>query len=140
MNLYINSPAYYTQKHGIVDEIHQMCSLISRNIDITLYTEELDTIGITPIIAPTKEFNSEKWREVKIINLSLRMANISLISDYDAFLDGDVLKKRKIILENIFQSLKVIKKKMKNKFNYEKIVRDIMALIDSCLTVDGQFH
>ena len=51
MNLYINSPAYYTQKFGVIDEIHQMCSGLSRCMDITKYTrvfakKPVDTIVV----------------------------------------------------------------------------------------------
>lgn len=130
MNLYINSPAYYTQEHGIIDDIYKMCFYITQNLDITLYTKALDTIGITPIIAPINVLNCKKWREVKFINLSLRIANISLISDYDAFIKGDVVEKKKIILENILQSLKVVEKKMKKQFDYDGIERDIKKLLN----------
>lgn len=39
MNLFINSPSYYTQEYGVIDEIYRMCAYISENIDIRLYTE-----------------------------------------------------------------------------------------------------
>ena len=130
MNLFINSPSHYTQEYGVVDEIYNMCLIISQNVDIKLYTECLDTIGITPMIAPNDILNSGEWKEVKYISLSYRMANISLISDYDAFLKGDVDMKKSIIVENILQSLKVIKKRLKGKFDYEQIEQDIKRLVN----------
>lgn len=129
MNLFINSPAYYTQENGVIDDIYQLCRKISLNIDITLYTDELDTIGITPIIAPTQILESGKWKEERKISLPYRMASISLISDYDSFLKADMMSRRKIIIENILKSLFVIKRRLKDKFDYEQIENDIKNLL-----------
>ena len=103
--------------------------MISLNIDITLYTDALDTIGITPIIAPTQILESGKWKEERKISLPYRMASISLISDYDSFLKADMMSKRKIIIENILKSLGVIKTRLKDKFDYEQIESDIKNLL-----------
>lgn len=106
MNLFINSPAYFTQEQGVIDEIYNLCKAISCNINILLYTSSLDTIGITPIIAPV----SSGFKETKFISLVYRMADISLYSDYDNFCKADITTKKKIIVENILRSLYVIKK------------------------------
>lgn len=129
MNLFINSPAYYTQEYGVIDDIYQLCTLISHKIDITLYTDRLDTIGITPMIAPAQVLNSAKWKEVKKISLPYRMASISLVSDYESFYNADMALKKQMIVENIFRSLGVIKSRLKEDFNYELIENDIMELI-----------
>ena len=128
MNLFINSPSYYTQQNGVIDDIYQLCRTISLNIDITLYTDALDTIGITPIIAPTQIIENEKWKEVKRISLPYRMASISLISDYDNFHDADIMSKKRIIIENILDSFMVIKRRLKGEFDYEQIEKDIKKL------------
>lgn len=129
MNLFINSPAYYTQKHGVLDDIYQMCTLISNKIDITLYTDSLDTIGITPIIAPIQILNSGLWKEIRKISLTYRMASISLVSDYDNFYNADIALKKQMIVENIFKSLGVIKRRLKENFDYELIKKDIIDLL-----------
>ena len=129
VNLFINSPSYYTQENGVIDDIYQLCRVISRNIDITLYTDALDTIGITPIIAPTQILESGKWKEERRISLPYRMASISLISDYDSFIKADMMSKRKMILENILKSLAVIKRRLKDKFDYEQMENDIKILL-----------
>ena len=129
VNLFINSPSYYTQENGVIDDIYQLCRMISRNIDITLYTDALDTIGITPIIAPTQILESGKWKEERRISLPYRMASISLISDYDSFIKADMMSKREIILENILKSLAVIKRRLKDKFDYEQMENDIKNLL-----------
>ena len=133
MNLFINSPSYYTQENGVIDDIYQLCRMISLNIDITLYTDALDTIGITPIIAPKQILESGKWKEEKKISLPYRMASISLVSDYDIFLKADMMIKRKIIVENILKSLGAIKRRLKDKFDYEQIKNDIENLLSESL-------
>lgn len=129
MNLFINSPSYYTQEYGVIDEIYRMCAYISENIDIRLYTEWLDTIGITPMIAPVVVLNSGGWKEIKHVSFTYRMAGISLNSDYDAYCKGDITEKKRILMKNILQSLKVVKKKLKGKFDYEQMEQDIKMLV-----------
>ena len=131
MNLFINSPSYYTEEYGVMDDIYNLCKLLSDRIDITLYTDALDTIGITPIIAPKQVLDSG-CMEVKMISMRYRMANISLYCDYNNFIKADLALKKVMIAENIINSLYVIKKRLKNKFNYTQIVNDIKNLLHEC--------
>ena len=131
MNLFINSPSYYTEEYGVMDDIYNLCKLLSDRIDITLYTDALDTIGITPIIAPKQVLDSG-CMEVKMISMRYRMANISLYCDYNNFIKADLALKKVMIVENIINSLYVIKKRLKNKFNYTQIVNDIKNLMHEC--------
>jgi len=129
MSLFINSPSHYTEEYGVDDEIYKMCSLIIHNIHVSSYTDVLDTIGITPMIAPISVLESYNWKEIKYISLNYRMADISLISDYDAYCQDDLVKKKQIILDNIFQSLRVVKKRLRGKFDYEKMENDIKSIV-----------
>ena len=61
------------------------------------------------------------------------MASISLTSDYERFSQADMTTKKQIIIENILKSLKVIKMKLKNKFDYERMEDDIKKLLDGLL-------
>jgi hypothetical protein len=129
MNLYINSPSYYTQKHGVIDEIHILCKKISQNIDICEYTDEIDTIGITPIIAPINLLEQGLWKEEKKVRVKYRMANISLQVNYDTFFNADIEEKERLILNNIVDSLLVVNKKLKQSFDFERIRQDIYGII-----------
>lgn len=129
MNLFINSPAYYTQEYGVIDEIYWFCSKISKGIDIKKYTSCIDTIGIVPIIAPESIIEA-RYKETKKVDLKYRMASISLISDYDLYCKLDVDGKKEVILDNILRSLGVVSKRLKDKFNYKQIEEDIMRIID----------
>ena len=129
MNLSINSPAYYTYEYGIIDEIYSLCRMISKNIEVSHYTDCLDIIGITPIIVPKEKKSDKNWKEVKKISTSYRMASISLHIDYDSFVNGDIVVKKGLIIDNIFNSLYVVKLKLKNRFDYKKIEKDIKTLL-----------
>ncbi len=131
MNLFINSPAYYTNRHGVCDEIYKMCSLISQNIDVTKYTDYLDTIGILPLVAPKNILASGNYKEVKKISISCRFASISLVSDYNEYVSADINGKKDIITDNILRSLYVIKKSLKNNFDFDKIKEDIIFVLNN---------
>jgi len=133
MNFFINSPAYYTQENGVIDDIYKMCSLISKNINVQMYTNVIDTIGISPMIAPVDILNTSEWTERKYISLSYRFADIALVSNYEQYCNGDILVKKKMIVENIIESLKVIKKRLKGKFDYDLIVQDIQELLSDLI-------
>lgn len=135
MNLFLNSPAYYTQTHGVVSEIYEMCQKISANIDISKYTKVIDTIGITPIIVPNSVAEKGVWDEEKRISLRYRMASISLRLNYDSFLVADVSEKKHMILDNIFCSLSIIKRQLQNNFDYAQMENDIRVILKN--TGDG---
>ncbi|MBQ8497158.1 MAG: hypothetical protein IJ489_06885 [Clostridia bacterium] len=139
MNLYINSPSYYTQVYGVLDEVYDMCCVISQKIDITRYTDVLDTIGITPILAPNSEKEKGQWLDYQKVSMKARMASISLGADYDIFCDADMDMKKYMILENILRSLYVIKKKLKNKFDYECMKFDIVTIAKAWIDSDFDF-
>ena len=129
MNLFLNSPAHYTEEFGVIDEIYNMCNYISKNIDINNYTNAIDTIGIVPMIAPKEILEETSWREIQYVSTKFRMANISLSLDYDSFCNYDLENKKKIILENVFNSLKIIKKRLGEDFNYQQLEADILSLL-----------
>ena len=106
-----------------------MCNKISRAIDIGNYTSSFDSIGITPIIAPSVEITSGKWEEVKKILVKSRIAIISLHIDYEIYCSADVQQKKELILQNIFESLMLVHKKLKKDFDYEKLIADIKKIV-----------
>lgn len=122
MNLFLNSPSHYTQKFGVIEEVYMMCQYISQNINVRNYTDSLDTIGIVPMIAPPEIINEANWKEIKHINTRFRIASIALYSDYEQFCSAD-LNDKKIVLENILDSLKVIKSMLRTILNYIRSFR-----------------
>ena len=133
MNFRINSPAYYTQIHGIDDEIYKMCLVLSKNIDVTRYTAELDSIAITPIVAPIEEINAGKWKETQIVSLPYRYADISLQIDYERYVFSDLSFKKELQMDNLLKSLLVIKRKLGKRFDYQSIEKDLLLIFHSAL-------
>lgn len=129
MGLNINSPAYYTSHYGVVDEVYRMCYDITCGIDITNYTNSFDSIGIIPIIAPVEEIGRGKWKEVKKVLVGSKLAIISLHINYDVYCSADVSQKKELVLRNVFESLMVVKKRIKNDFNYDDLVIDILKIV-----------
>lgn len=125
MNIFINSPTYYTQNFGIDDEIYKLSSYISRNMDIAKYTTAIDTMAITPIIAP-KQLEPDKLRTEIIF---ARAANISIPLSFEDYVDADINEKKKMVIENIMNSAKILRKKLKTKFNLELFLRDLEQLL-----------
>ena len=56
MELNINSPSYFTKQYGVIDEIYSMCRGISKHVENKQYSDLVDIVGITPIIAPSLTF------------------------------------------------------------------------------------
>ena len=125
MNLFINSPAYYTQQYGIEDDIYKLQSYISNNMNITKYTTAIETIAITPIIAP-KELEPDKLRKEIIF---VTAADISIPLSFEDYVNADINGKKKLIIENIINSAKILKKKLKSKFDLEMFLSDLEQLI-----------
>ena len=97
MNLFINSPAYYTQHHGVIEEID---ALLDQGL----------------------------FREKQYVSLSCKMADISLRINYTVFYEADTDQKQRLILDNILRSLSVIKKKLKDEFEYIPFEKDIVEI------------
>lgn len=131
MSLYINSPAYFTRQHSIDEDVYKLCSAISKQIDIARYTDSLDTVGITPIIAPRPLLDAGAWKEEKYVSLSCKMASISLCSDYEAYLNGNSDQRKAMMLDNILRSLQAVKARLKGKFDYNRIEWDIRRISDN---------
>lgn len=71
MMLNINSPAYYTNKFGVQDEIYKMCSRISLYVKEKQYSKYIDIIGIVPIIIPKEIKEMGMYKEEKNVRLNM---------------------------------------------------------------------
>lgn len=126
MVLNINSPSYYTEKFGIIDEIYNLCKNIRKEVKDKTYSNIVDTIGIVPIIAP----DIIDIKETKKYSLTYGFVFVSLKIDYNKFVYSNIEQKKKLIIENILLSIKVIHKKAK--IDYKQFELDI---IEYCRTV-----
>ncbi len=81
MELNINSPSYFTKQYGVIDEIYSMCRGISKHVENKQYSDLVDIVGITPIIAPKDIieqglFKQEKKCDIKYGFVTLRVFHL----------------------------------------------------------------
>ncbi|MCM1500751.1 MAG: hypothetical protein NC124_20015 [Clostridium sp.] len=96
MVLNINSPAYYSEKYGIHDEIYYLCKNLSEYVQDKQYSNEINIIGITPIIAPSEILKEGLWKELKKCELRYGFASVSLQVDFEEFIKADMEKKKRV--------------------------------------------
>ena len=124
--LEIMSPSPFSRYYGINDEVYRMQRAIEKNIDVTKYSTIIHTISIGPIIAPPED---QFIKEIKNVSKAYGYATIRLYSDFDEYLAADDNKKKEIILENIFRSLKYVRKRVGPDFDYNRLCSDILKLV-----------
>ena len=123
MQLNINSPAYFTKQYGVIDEIYKMCREISKYVENKQYSNIVNTIGITPIIAPKDIIEQGFFKQEKKCDIRYGFASVSLWIDYDEFLQSDLINKQIMIVKNILASIKTISRKAK--IDYKQFCEDI---------------
>ena len=81
MELNINSPSYFTKQYGVIDEIYSMCRGISKHVENKQYSDLVDIVGITPIIAPKDIIEQGLFKQEKKCDIiEMRLWIISFFS------------------------------------------------------------
>ena len=106
MDLNINSPVYYTQQFGVIDEIYDMCKEIRIMAKGKNYSSVINIVGITPIIAPYDIISTGSFKEMKKCELKAGFASVSLQMDYEEFICADIKQKKKHRSETLYKSLR----------------------------------
>lgn len=123
MELNINSPSYFTKQYGVIDEIYSMCRGISKHVENKQYSDLVDIVGITPIIAPKDIIEQCLFKQEKKCDIKYGFASVSLWIDYDEYLKADITDKQIMIVKNILASIKTISRKAK--IDYKQFCEDI---------------
>ena len=118
MELNINSPSYFTKQYGVIDEIYSMCRGISKHVENKQYSDLVDIVGITPIIAPKDIIEQGLFKQEKKCDIKYGFASVSLWIDYDEYLKADITDKQIILA-----SIKTISRKAK--IDYKQFCEDI---------------
>lgn len=125
MILNINSPAYYTNQYGVIDEIYMMCREISYYVNRKEYSSLVNIVGITPIIASKDVIDKGLFKEEKKCETQYGFASVSLQINYEDFLRSDIDEKKRLIVINILRSVKSIHRKAK--LDFDEFEKDIKA-------------
>ena len=125
MELNINSPSYYTQNFGVIDEIYWLCRELSQFVKDKQYSDYINIIGITPIIAPDCIIEKGLCKDVKKVELKYGFAAISLKIDFNEYINSNLDTKKMLIINNILQSIH-----KRAKFDYDKFENDIHSFCE----------
>lgn len=123
MEININTPAYYKERHGIDSEIYGLCQEIYQYFRNKKYSNFIDTIGIIPIVAPKELIEQGKYKEVKKCFVSYGFADVNLFIDYETYIEAGVEEKKVLIVKNILASVKAVK--TKGKIDYDAFEKDM---------------
>ena len=124
MELNINSPAYFTNHYGIDDEVYKYCQQLHDFFRTREYSESMNIIGITPVIAPKEIYDQGMWKEkVQVVELG-SCAIIDIRMDFDNYYNADSNGKIELIQQMIIRAVRKIKSK--GKFDWEKFRDDLL--------------
>ena len=125
MELNINSPAYFTDHYGIDDEVYKYCQQLHDFFKTREYSESMNIIGITPVIAPKEIYNQGMWKEkVQVVGLGY-CAIIDIRMDFDNYYNADSNGKIELIQQMIIRAVRKIKSK--GKFDWENFRDDLLS-------------
>ena len=117
----------------IIINIVRSLKLYIKSIDISNYTDALDSIGIIINCFNKNDINNGFGKERKYISYKNRYADIRLLIDYDEFLNSDAQMRCTLVKDNIFSSIMIVHDKLNNNginFDYKQLIHDIVFLQD----------
>ena len=124
MELNINSPAYFTDHYWIDEEVYKYCQQLHDFFRTREYSESMNIIGITPVIAPKEIYDQGMWKEkVQVVGLG-SCAIIDIRMDFDNYYNADSNGKIELIQQMIIRAVRKIKSK--GKFDWEKFRDDLL--------------
>lgn len=128
MRLFISTEAQSSSGHIISNIRNQIESRIG-NIEVTNYTNDLDSIGII-INCFDKNFLSVGFGKTrKYISYKNRYADIRLNIPFEEFMEADKDKRIDMVKNNIYESIRIIDSKLNKKkgcsFDGERMIGDI---------------
>ena len=124
MDLNINSPSYYTQEHGVDDDIYWMCRELSDYVKEKKYSDAINIIGIVPIIAPASVLEKGLCKAHKKCEPQYGFASVSLQIDYEEYVKADNT-------EFLSSSISVKSVSKKGKINYSLFEEDVREFCDN---------
>ena len=126
MELNINSPAYFSDRYGIDDDVYRYCQKLYTFFKDKQYSNSLSIIGIMPVVAPKELYEAGQWKEsVKLIG-GAACAIITITLDFESYYSAD--SKGKIVLTRD-AVLKAVKKiKSKGRFDFGGFEKDLLSI------------
>lgn len=132
MNIFLSSEAHVSASVIICYNIRIIKSKI-KTINVNDYTDVIDEIGIIINCFPIEEMNAGWGKRREYISYKNRFADIRLPIDFDELVSADRHKQYLMVINNIIESLKVIKRRLdkkKMRFDFERMVQDILCKLE----------
>ncbi|MBS6953375.1 MAG: hypothetical protein KH230_09075 [Enterocloster asparagiformis] len=123
MELNVNSPAYFTERFGVDDQVYRMCQQTYEYLREREYSQTLHVIGIMTVAAPEELYENGTWSEGLRFLDNKNTAAIRVKLDFARYRDGDSAVRVRIMREAILRAVKKVK--AKGKFAYEEFERDL---------------
>lgn len=127
MELNVNSPGYFSDFYGIIDEIYWMCRELSAYVRNNCYSSCVERIEIQPIIEP-KDYMPNKKKEGALFCSYSSIVDVSKEIDFDAYYNGNIEEKKALMIKNILQSIKAVSRK--GKIDYKKFEDDVLKFCE----------
>ena len=135
MRLFISVEAQHAFESGLSEILREVTESIKSINDDSLnsefkYGKEFISISIIPSCMDEIYWTALGWKERKLINRKKGEAEIRIRMDYDRFVRESTTNKRLIFIKTIVESIKIIEEKSKSDFNGEKLINDILRLLN----------
>lgn len=127
MELNINSPCHYKNIYGVDDEIYWMCRDINKFFRDKTYSNLVDIIGISPIVAPIELIQAGDWKEEVHYKLKSHLIIVKKHIDYIKYVNGGIDEKKKLMIGNILKSINTVKSK--GKIDYIQFEKDLLDFL-----------
>jgi hypothetical protein len=118
-----------------------LAEIMNENIHISDYTDKIESVIINPRLKykPTSRESKKAMNKISIaISTEHKIAMFSIPVFREDFDDADYETRKTIFIENILESFRAIKKKLKKDFNYEKLENDIFEIVRKFDETDEQ--
>jgi hypothetical protein len=109
-------------------EIRSECEKLCQNINVRDYTDVLDKINITIDFSEYLGIKKRRKNNNVMISTYFKTANITTYVRLSQFYVLNSAEKKKLVLDNILSSLKLIEGKLKEKFNYFEMETDVLKI------------
>ena len=133
MKFFISGEISDTQRSDLIPE---KFTVLSQNISQRLneelggknYGDAINQISVIPIILQDDVEFFTRIKERKLIKHLEKTTDFRLRINYQKFNHGDEGTRKKLIIRNIIDSVRIIKRRLKYKFNGEQLEQDILTV------------
>ncbi len=97
-------------------------------MNINDYGDAVSEIAIIPTIFSAEFLTALPYKERKRFSPKTKVGEFRLRIDYDKFVKANEDSKRRLIVQNIIDSIRILKTKVKKGFDGDKLEKDIREL------------